>query len=290
MEKRYYRRADISNRDFTGENLAGAHFEECTMNGVSFKDAVLDGAVFNKCFGRGVFFSGASMRQVRMDNCEFKSAYMEHTDLFDSQLTSVDLFSSVMTGCRFNKSKIDNLNIGGCELSMVSFLDTQLFSVSYLPTIDNRMMRGMSLLKPGKLHHNPVFLNGNQHLQFFDYCRREAVKERLFTSVDMESRWWLRIPKVAALWLFGMISDFGQSFTRWFFFLVGTVAFFALVFFKFLSLTFVEALNVSVRAFFSLDITGITQASSPLFLLESIIGYFMLGVLVSMLTYKIIQS
>ena len=285
-----YTDKNLIHTNFNGQNLAGVVFVKCDLTDVSFVNTDLTGAFFNNCKGEGVIFSGANMQGVRMENCTFPFSNFEHVNLFNSSLVSVNISYSALTGCRFNKSLIDNLTIVGCEMSMTSFIDTQLFSVEYLPTLPQGFMRGIGLFVPGKMRHNQIFINGNNHLAFADYCRREALIERLYSSVEEDHTWVIRPIKIVCLGLFGLVSDYGQSFSRWFLLLLMIVSGFAVLFHWQLGLALMPSFNISLHAFFSLDLDQITQLTSSLFLLESITGYFMLGVLVSLLTNKIIQN
>ena len=281
---------DLSHKNFSGAKLSGDEFEKCNLTDVSFVDADLKGAFFNNCEGEGVLFTNAKMQGVRMENCSLPFSNFEHANLSGSKMVSVNLSYSTLTGCRFNGSSIDNLKIVMCEMSMASFMDTQLFSVDYRPTLSHGRMRGIGLFVQGKMRHNQIFINGNNHLAFTDYCRGEAQIERLYTTVE-EDRNWIRRPfKVMGLALFGLISKYGQSFARWLGLLIIIVAGFTLLFHWQLGMCWMTSANVSLHAFFSLDLDRITDLTSYLFLLESITGYFMLGVLVSLLTNKIIQN
>lgn len=280
----------MEHKDFSGKNLEGHVFVQCNLTDVSFKHANLTGAVFNNCKGEGLLFTGACIKGATMENCSFTFSDFEHADLRESRLVSLDLSWSALTGCRFNKAVIDNLTIKGCEMNMVSFIDAQIYSVDFLPVLPQGFMRGIGLFMPGKMRHNQVFINGNNHLAFADYCRREATAERLLSQVEEDHNWFSRPLRLAGLWLFYVVSKFGLSFFRWLIFLLAIVGFFASLYYFRLGQELLPALNISLHAFFSLDLDKITDLTSWLFLAESITGYFMLGVLVSMLTNKIITN
>lgn len=281
---------NLQHQDFSGKNLEGHTFVKCDLSDVSFKHSNLTGAVFNNCQGEGLLFTGACLKGVVMENCSFTFSDFEHADFRESHLVSLDLSWSALTGCQFNKSVIDNLTVKGCEMNMASFIDAELYSVNFLPKLSYGAIRGIGLFIPGKMRHNQVFINGNSHSAFTDYCRREATVERLFARVEEDRNWVRRPLRVAGLWLFAAVSDFGQSFYRWLVFLLALVGFFAALYLIRFDLDPLQSLNISLHAFFSLDLDRLTDLTSWLFLAESITGYFMLGVLVSMLTNKIISN
>ena len=278
-----YVNQNLSQRDFCSQDLTEARFINCTLEATSFKDANLTGATFNHCTGHGVMFSSALMRHVQIDNCKFLDSQFENANIFDAVINNLDVRGSVLQGCRFNKSKIDGMDVALCNLNMTSFLDTQILSLNYMPTLPMPFMRGIHPLKPGHLRHNHIFMNGNQHLEFTGFCNKEAVKERLFTSIENRRR-WVRPVGIAVLWGFGVISDFGQSFTRWLLFVTLIILFFTALLTLHFDVPLITALDESLRSFFGFDLE---PTSNAIFLTEAITGYFMLGVLISLLTSKI---
>lgn len=269
--------------DFSHQDLTGAKFTNCNLEAASFEGAILNDAVFNHCTGRGITFNHAEMRHVKIDNCDFRNSWFEDTNLFDSQIKTLNVEGSSLMGCRMNKSKIDGLNVAHCYMNMASLLDTQILSISYQPALKTKFMRNIHPLIPGRLHHNNIFINGNHHLEFAAFCRQESIKERLFTNVDCLKP-WLRPLGVAALWTFGLVSDFGQSFGRWMLFVSVLILCFALMLVLQQSIPFATAFEESLRTFFGLDLT---PSNNLLYLIEAITGYFMLGVLISLLTSKL---
>lgn len=282
---------NLAHEDFSGKDLEGHLFVKCILDDVSFKHAKLAGAEFNNCQGEGLLFTDAHLEGSRIENCSFPFSDFEHAHLDESRIVSLDVSHSALTGCSFRKAEIDNLNVVGCEMNMASFIDAQLNSVKFTPTLSKGIMRGINFFIPGKMHHNQIFLNGNQHLAFAGYCHRQSLIERLVSRVE-EDRCPLSRPfKVAGLWLFYLVSDFGLSFIKWLGFLLAIVAFFAIWYCLHFGEPIIQSLNLSLHAFFSLDLDYLTtEPTSWLFLAESITGYFMLGVLVSMLTNKIIST
>ena len=284
-------RGIIEHVDYSGKNLEEHVFEKCVLNDVSFKHANLTGAKFNNCQGEGLIFTDACLKGATIENCSFTFSVFEHAHMDESKIVSLDVSHSALTCCSFRKAKIDNLNVAGCEMNMASFIDAQLNSVKFTPTLPKGVMRGINFFIPGKMHHNQIFLNGNQHLAFAGYCHRQSLIERLVSRVE-EDRCPLSRPfKVAGLWIFYLVSDFGLSFFRWLGFLLAIIAVFTGWYCLDFGEPLLQSLNLSMHAFFSLDLDLLTDNPTCwLFLAESITGYFMLGVLVSMLTNKIIST
>ncbi len=277
---------NFSHRDFSGQDLRGCYFLDCTFDDTCFIGADLQGATLIKCHGYGVVFTTAKLRQVVFENCRFPFSDFTQADFTDSDIRGLDLHGSVLSGCRFNQSRIDDLNIRRCELGMASFLDSQIFSVDYIPHMAPRGMRHLHFFRKGHLYHNQIFINGNQHLQFSKFCRDEASKERLFTRVDNLPAFLHQIGYIT-LFLFGIVSDFGQSFMRWLLFVAGIVAVFACILYFQYGLTLSTSFGESLRIFFSLDVS---PHDSLVYILESVTGYFMLGILIALLTNKIVSN
>lgn len=227
----------------------------------------------------GADMTGCTLHNVVMDNTDFTKAI-----LVNSKIINADLSKSSLHAVKFNGSHINGLKVGGCNMNMASFENTEIANLDYSPVRHQPYMKGINIFVKGNLHNNTIFISGNQHTDFYDYCLYERRKDKFFNSVNKTS---LPIRPFAVLFLllFGLFTDFGQSFRRWTVCTVGIIVFYALVPILKCGAALYDAFLASLLAFFGFG--EIPFGYDFFYVGESVIGYFMLGALISLLTNKL---
>lgn len=285
MDGRLYESRNFCGDDFSGKDLSGSVFMKCTFSDVNFKGANLRGARFISCKNTGeLSFDNADMRGAELNRCTFRSVSFKHAVLADSTICNTDLSNSRLIACRFNGSFIDGLNVSRCNMNMATFFDAQIMAIEYMPVRRIPYMRGLHPFKHRQIQHNAIFIDGNQHLGFTAYCNSEVRKDKFFSTANSINP-LLRPFAFVILALFGLLTDFGQSFTRWLLCVVAIVALFALGTMLLYGTGPSESVMNSMLAFFGFGeiVGGYTYP----YVIESVIGYFMLGMLISLLTTKL---
>ena len=273
----------IANKDYSGKDFSGVVFRSCTFTNVIFKNAILKDCEFYNCYTEekvsfeGADMTGCTLHNVVMDNTDFTKAI-----LVNSNIINADLSKSSLHAVKFNGSHINGLKVGGCNMNMASFENTEIANLDYSPVRHQPYMKGINIFVKGNLHNNTIFISGNQHTDFYDYCLYERRKDKFFNSVNKTS---LPIRPFAVLLLFGLFTDFGQSFRRWTICTIGIIVFYALVPILKCGAALYDAFLASLLAFFGFG--EIPFGYDFFYVGESVIGYFMLGALISLLTNKL---
>lgn len=275
----------ISEKDFSGQDLTGYVFRSCTFVETTFKDAIMRNCTFLNCsVGEHVSFERADMTGCMIKQCRFNNADFTKAVMTSSKILNSDFSGSSLYAAKFNGSYISGLVLNECNMNLASFENTEITAVDFLPQRKIPYMRGIKLFKKGSLQNNTIFMSGNQHTEFYDYCLYERRKDRFFNSVNKVGL-PLRPFAILFLFLFGLFTDFGQSFKRWSFCTFSIIVAYMAVPMIQEERLFSEAALSSLLAFFGFG--EIPFGYDFFYVSESIIGYFMLGALISLLTSKL---
>lgn len=276
---------NISDKDFSNQDLSGCKFSSTHFQNTTFKGAILKGCEFFNCTAEDDLsleeadMEGCIINKCRFINIDFKKAKLTHSKILNS-----DFSGSSLHAVKFNGTRIDGLTVHECDMNLASFDNTEICSIHYNRVRFIPYMRGIKLFRKGILNTNTIFMSGNQHLDFYDYCAYERRKDRFFNSVNnIQSP--LRPIAVLVLMIFGLFTDFGQSFRRWAICTVGIIALYTLIPLFKATMSLKTALLSSLLGFFGFG--EIPVGYSFFYVSESIIGYFMLGALISLLTSKL---
>lgn len=285
MEKKEYLSECLNGSDFSEQDLTNVIFKKCKFKNVRFKNTILKNAQFISCDKiENLSFENADMTGCTIHLCKFPDSIFKNTNLSNSSIKGSDFSSSSLLGTRFNGSIIDGLDISKCNLNMASFLDTQIGTINYLPTRPLPYFRGIRIFHSNYLIRNSIFINGNQHLEFTEYCNSELRKDRFFASANRQ-KGPIRIMAIILLVLFGILTDFGQSFGRWFTCVICILGACTLIPLYTYGLQIGDAIQNSILAFFGFG--EINIGYNAFYVTESAIGYFMLGILISLITTKL---
>ncbi len=129
---------DLSQHDFSGANLAGATFENCTLTGTSFRHADLNQAVFTRCRAlpqredeQGADFSYANLREARFERCDLTTALFCGVTAYDLSFDACQLQGADFTGADFclpirGASALAGFRMTGCNFAFGDLSNTQL--------------------------------------------------------------------------------------------------------------------------------------------------------------------
>ena len=278
-----YEHQNFKGCDFSNRELIGVKFVLCEFDDTLFLNANLSDAQFIRCRASGpVVFDGANMRGCKIESSHFQNSKFNRVNLSYSHITGSSFAKSSLLSCNFNEAEIDDLDISLCNLHLASFVNAQISSLNYYPVRPIPYMRGLKPFRKTAIQQNTIFINGNKHLGFTEYCNSELRKDKFFTSVNKTNPLYHPMA-VLFLLLFGLLTDFGQSFARWTICTIGIIVVFALFPLLLDAGVFETSIKDSMLAFFGMGI----RESSWLYIIESIVGYFMLGALISLLTSKL---
>lgn len=287
---------NLTNKNFDGSDLKGVRFEGCTLSGTTFCKSNLSNTTFYHCKSSielSPNFEGANLEGSRFELCDFQNSSFKDAEFINATILNSKLIGSNLKGCRFNGSRIEGLNISGCELHLASFIDAQILSIEYKPFVRIGLLRGHSLFKKSNQIFRTIFIKANEHLEFSNFCRDESRKDYFFSMANQKYH-FKRILALIGVLLFGILTNYGTSFSRWILCSISIIILYAILLRSFcINDDIIWHIKSSLTSFFDFGSAAtVLSPSSPVevqFLLisESILGYFMLGVLISLFTSKI---
>ena len=275
---------EFKGRDFTGEDLRGVTFIKCKFERCYFNNMDLKGVHFEICEGYQVTFDHADLTNCKFNRGSFLCSSFIETQIINAHLKGTNFCESNLSGCKFCGSEINSIDISKCSLNLASFENTKIDCITYLPVRRIPYLRKLRFFRKGQIQVNQININGNKFLDFYDFCISERRKDRFFQSAN-NAYPLIRPFAIIFLILFGLLTDFGQSLSRWIICACGMILAYGVIAWLQYGIAFENALYYSTRSFFTFD--NLDTSMQLLFLSESIIGYFMLGALISLLTTKL---
>ena len=272
------------NHNFTDETIEGVTFFDCTFEKCMFTQQNLKGVKFEVCKGNYVSFRGADLTDSTFDKGFFINSDFTDANFQSANLRATRFTGSLFIGCRFDYAQINSIDISRCNLHLSSFENTKIDKIIFLPARSIPKLRGLNFFKQRDLQANNISINGNKFSDFYDYCVSERRKDRFFKRVN-ESPAGIRQLAIIFLILFGFFTDYGQSFKRWSYCTMAMILFYAAIDSIKNCISFTDTLIKSIRCFFAFN--AIEGNMEWFYLSESIVGYFMLGALISLLTAKL---
>lgn len=280
--------ANLGSLSFDGietySNLSGSYFVDCDFSGNAhqkfiFTNTVLTGSFFNGCNLIGADFSGSTVNRTNFSNAKllyakFVSCNLEECDFIDSDLCSSDLSFA--------------------NIHLANFSDANLNGVSFkLECIVERVKSAFSskTSKDNFIGCRVEYSYGNERL-------KKAINEEVYIEEFAKEN-----PRSYKLWLIS--SDCGRSIKLWLLWSLVVVLIFAAAYyglgnckFHFAKdiLPFAEEKKYLLYVYYSVvtfttlgfgDITPITIGAMAVVVLEVILGFIMLGLLISILANKV---
>jgi uncharacterized protein YjbI with pentapeptide repeats len=214
------------------------------------------GKIYDKYDLRGAPLSGRRLANVDLSDC----------DLFAADLSEADLSRSNLQNCLLSEADIRGTRFDWCQMSG-AYVDKVKFDL-------HTSFMGVNL---ESINFNLAAL-----------LREAAISQQVV--LDLEERH----PRLA--WLLRATSDYGRSFTRFALWCAGIMLAFAM-FYQLLpdstnAAAFGERLYFSVLTFTTLGfgtVTAISLAGKLLVVLEVLAGYFMMGLLIAILSKKVLR-
>ncbi|GEM_PF-5720855 len=287
-KKKEYR-GDLRGKMFRGYILINYSFINCDLSGVSFGKSNLQSVVFEDCYSiedSPPDFESAKLSSVTIRNCKFPNARFYDADINSgSTIENLILTGGQLGRCKFNDSTISDLHIENCHLNQASFIGSQIRSIHYRPIKRICPLRGLKLINGNNQQFRTIFINGNSHLEFADFCKLERRKDKLYSSIR-GAKWIVYPISLLIVYLFGILTNYGTSFKRWFLCSALVILTFSVVAYFIRGFSSLKSIYVSIAAFFNFTANGVLPKE---FLIETVIGYFMLAIMISLVTSKILE-
>ena len=271
--------ADLSHANLSRLKLASAHLERANL-------------------------AGADLSLTDLSDANLTSARFEQAQLNRTRLTNADLTNARLAGADFTHADLSEATIHQVDLTSVDFKDSKLFATRIteptwwfeLPTINTR---GDVFFQP-RLPEHPVQ----------DILGLPPVLRRQIADLQYLRDMWRRASPAARvlMWLWGLTCRFGQSVGRWAIVSIVVTTLFAILYMGIpLNMPmhhlengqlipviakpdFGRALYFSVSTLMTLglgDEVAVEPIGRAITCIEVVVGYVMLGGLLSILANKL---
>lgn len=286
-------------------NLQDANLIKANLVGARLQKADLEGAVLEDADFRDTNLEGANLQKVNLSKANLEGASLAHANLKGSELRAANLqgaflYESNLQGALMIKANLKGADLWGANLQGADLVEANLEGTS----IRNTNLKNAKLISVSLRNSNVSKVKYNRHGRFrgirLDGCSGSPrfikfAKDQEFLEDFRSSPW--RWP-IYAIWL--ILADCGRSLFLWAAWSVALAIFFASMFFSMgpgafqihgnLPHSFDTMLYYSIVTFTTLgfgDITPQTIEASRWVMAEVILGYIMLGGLISIFANKL---
>ncbi len=294
------RQADLLLADFSGANLSRADLSAATpasdnpyvstRRGPKFKEADLTDARFIGSYCYRSDFTGAKL--IRTD---FSQAYLSDADLRQADLSGNCLSAAVMVNARLQGANLSRADLTEAQLVDADLSDSRLSGADIkganltAANLANAEVEGIKYDRKGRYRGIRVAT-----------CYGSSRFKRFAQDQDFIEELKDAHPAYYYLWL--LVTDCGRSLLRVFCWSLGLVLLFGLGFYglgeEAFSVVNKDSLgwNLFTVVYYSLvtfttlgfgDITPRTPLAATLVMFEVVLGYLMLGMLISILADKV---
>jgi uncharacterized protein YjbI with pentapeptide repeats len=275
-------RVSLSNSKLIGARLAGVVLFEADLTGCELLSADLSEANLSSCRAAGAGFESATLVNATLFSADLKGATftkanlrgadMRRADLQDTRIREADISDVDLTRCKLQSADLE----GSC-VDRATLMDADLC---------HSRLRGL------KGYATANWIGADVHGVNFTgayLTRRTIMDQNYLHEFRTQSR-----ANAAVYWLWWVTSDCGRSFLRWgacIFMLLGLFA----VLFSFVAIDYGEY-STSISSFYYSvvtlttlgygDVRPASMAAQILAMIEVVIGYVMLGGLLSIFANK----
>ena len=323
----HFTKLDFRSSDLRGAIFDGALFYECDMSNVNLAGCCLSTAKFAKvdlkganlggmfeplAMLKGVIFSHCDLSKLFLQRADFEGSDISMSNFYDSKFYNCSFNNTTAKGVNFNSSSLWNSSFRNCTLVETTFNDAKLdgcdlsFSNLRLASFENANVYNVThdidglwkrVKEAFKGQITPKHIGCRCSSAYGNERFKKRIKEEAYVEEFARDN-----SKLYKAWL--LSSDCGRSMGLWLV-LSGFIILLFSTFFYLGSDSFTFNLQVqelvdnkqyfpfvyySVVTFKTLgfgDITPITQTAMFLVVCEVIIGFIMLGLLISILANKV---
>lgn len=280
-------RANLANSVLKMANFTSAHLEGACLAFTDLQDAVL---VFAHCNGGD--FRVANLADAVLEDAELEGANLSHANLEGAVFSSTNLRYANLTDCRLEGVNLTAANLENANVSRVSYDSRIFFKLlkEALPSPQALWQKRYDCILNSTIRCkgvNAASCYGSQRFKLF-------LQDQDFLEEFLETKWGRRI-----CFLWWLTADCGRSLSRWTGWSVAIAMIFACIYHllgassfasEHLRLNFLNTIYYSVVTFTTLgfgDITPRTTTAAMVVMVEVIIGYVMLGGLITIFASKL---
>jgi uncharacterized protein YjbI with pentapeptide repeats len=274
--------ADLSSSRLVGAKLLGARLHGAKLDDSELLNADLAGADMSETVGRRAGFGAANLTGANLFGADLEGAGFAKATLRDADLRAAKLRS-----CRFREATLEHAELSRADMRGADLEKCDVAGASFVDT-DLREARLRGISGYGSANWIEADILGADFCGA--YLARRAIRDQNYLhEFRNQSRFSAAIYQV--WWI---TSDCGRSFLRWGLWTLFFVSLFAAAF-ELVALdygdhrTFLSSFYYSVVTLTTLgygDVVPASPAAQILAMLEVVIGYVMLGGLLSIFANK----
>jgi uncharacterized protein YjbI with pentapeptide repeats len=293
---------DLSGLDLSGVDLTGADLSRANLSNSKLINAKLGSAVLFEADLTGCELLSADLTEANLGSCRatgagFESANLTNATMFSARLKGATFTKAILRGADMRRADLQDTRIREADISDVDFTRCKLQSADLEGScVDNATLMDADLchskLRGLKGYTTANWIGADVHGVNFTgayLTRRTIMDQNYLHEFRTQSR-----ANAVMYWLWWITSDCGRSFLRWgacIFLLLGLFA----VLFNFVAIDYGEyptelsSFYYSVVTLTTLGYGDVLPASMPaqiLAMIEVVIGYVMLGGLLSIFANK----
>ncbi len=264
---------NLQGANLEGASLQGAQLGFANLQGVNLVGANLQGAELHLANLQGANLWKADLQGATLVRANLQGATLVKANLQEADLWEADLQEAILVKANLRGASLGLANFRKAKLSMTNFSGTDTSNVIF----DRKTLCARTNINNG--HINPLF---KRHVEDGNYLYEFKQSHKVVYWI-----WWI-------------LADCGRSFFRWVCWSVGLAIIFGCVFFYMLGFDAFQVdrldWNLSTMLYYSVvtfttlgfgDITPNTNEAAWWVMAEVIVGYVMLGGLISILANKL---
>jgi len=292
-----FKRANLRNRQLENANLVEADLTEAEFSFANLKNSNLAFANMDHAV-----VSFANLEGANLSAANLQGAYLEDANLNDTILTGANFKNATLSNSNLINAYLIDAHLEGANLTAVNFDRANLSSVSFDEKIAMRLFRetGYSIKKIWSRRYdllldttirckgvNATTCYGSQRFKLF-------LQDQDFLEEFLETKWGKKV--FVTWWIF---ADCGRSLSRWAGWSLLLALLFAFIYWtlgpqsfntQHLNFNLITLFYYSVVTFTTLgfgDIIPRTTTAAMWVTMEVILGYIMLGGLITIFASKL---
>jgi len=274
--------ANLSRVRLENAKLYYAHLEKAKLSYAHLEHADLSDAHFEKANLRFAHLDAADLSDAHMEDADLNSACLKDANFSDAHLEKADLFRAHLENATLSYAHFENADFSNCYLKEISFQKCYMAGAYFYPNLDDIEsvdFRGIDL--------NNINMEDSLKAQI-KYQNRKRNWHEWYKKHPF-ARWPVR--------MFWLTSDYGYS-TRWIIssFVILSFIFAALYFFwpdglnglntnkdgdSFIHALYFSVVTMTTLGFGDIHAKSGYQGTQILVMLQVLLGYILLGVLIS---------
>ena len=288
--------------DFSGRDLAGRDFSETKLAGANFENANLRGAIF-----RGADLSGAEFFMADLEGADLRDCVAPNAGFAHANLTGANMFSARLSGSTFANALLLSADLRAAELEGTRFNAADLRRANFVKASLNRAdlcgaRVGGACFEEADLHGATVEgLRGYEKASWvrasivgMDFRGAYAIRQFVIDQNFLDEYRHRSRANTVLYWLWWLTSDCGRSLSRWGGFTLILAVLFGLGY-QNVGIDMGDNATPLSPYYFSVvtlttlgygDVVPTTSAGQALVMLQVIVGYLMLGGLISIFANK----